>query len=486
MVLGVWLVGLAVYSTLLYRRFILTEDFATYNQAWTLIGQGHLNPFDTVFSGYPFLKSDFELIIWPLALIHLVFPHPVVLLWVQDLGVAGSSLIVYFWIVDFLERRKVSKWPSVLVVITVLAVIIANPAVYQTLGFDVHMEPISTTFVVLAGYDIWRGRQRRAWIWVGVALLCGTFAAVTIFGLGLSAFLAGPKTRRSGVLVAVTGLGWLGLVSVLGSNEGAGLSFYSYLAGPVHTAAPVGVAAIIAGVIAHPMRPISQLHDRLSFIFTLLEPVGSIGIASAWGFGVPLVVLVADGLNSSPQFIFQAFQNFAVFPFVLLGTVMVLIWAGTFLRFSWVASLVAGLMLAAFALHYGATTSPGDVRWYSSQSSAQSSVQLRKALALTPKSAEVITTIAIMGRFASRPYAYWYSPNGVYPLKSSTVVFVFDPARENTIPNANEADDITAIAFLQKTLHPKVLVQADGIWAFEWNPPKGLSEIKMPAPTPRT
>jgi hypothetical protein len=348
------------------------------------------------------------------------------------------------------------------------------------------MEPISTTFVVLAGYDIWRGKQRRAGIWVGVALLCGTFAAVTIFGIGLSAFLAGPKTRVSGVVVAVTGLGWLGLVSLLGANQGAGLSFYSYLAGSVHTTAPVGLAAIIAGIIAHPMRPISQLRDRLSFIFTLLEPVGSIGIASAWGFGVPLVVLVADGLNSSSMFIFEAFQNFAVFPFVLLGTVMVLVWAGKLFRFSWMPSIVAGLMVAAFALHYGATTSPGDVRWFSSQSSAKSSVQLTTALRLTPKSAEVITTIAIMGRFAGRPYVYWYSPKGVYPLKSSTVVFVFDPARENTVPNANKADDLGAIAFLQQTLHPTVLVQADGIWAFEWHPPKGLSKITMPAPTPRT
>lgn len=43
-VLEVWLIALGAYSTTLYHRGCLAEDFATYNQAWTLIGPGHLNP----------------------------------------------------------------------------------------------------------------------------------------------------------------------------------------------------------------------------------------------------------------------------------------------------------------------------------------------------------------------------------------------------------------------------------------------------------
>ena len=83
------MIGLVAFSTVLYHRNFLAEDFATYNQAWTLIGQGHLNPYDTVFS-FPFLKSDFELIVWPLAIVRLVVPNSAVLLWVQDAAVAGS------------------------------------------------------------------------------------------------------------------------------------------------------------------------------------------------------------------------------------------------------------------------------------------------------------------------------------------------------------------------------------------------------------
>src|SRR6266849_4497547 len=58
LVMGLWFIGLVAYSTTIYNHAILGEDFATYNQAWTLIGQGHLNPYDTIYH-FPFIKGDF-------------------------------------------------------------------------------------------------------------------------------------------------------------------------------------------------------------------------------------------------------------------------------------------------------------------------------------------------------------------------------------------------------------------------------------------
>ena len=171
-VMGLWFISLVVYSTTIYNRNVLGEDFATYNQAWTLIGQGHLNPYDTIYH-FSFVKGDFELIIWPLALVHLVYPGSVALLWIQDLAVAGSGFVVFCWIVDYMERRRVPWWPAAGVASVVLAVLVASPGAYQILSFDFHMEPISTVFVLLAGRDLWSGRHRRAWIWVVMALACG-------------------------------------------------------------------------------------------------------------------------------------------------------------------------------------------------------------------------------------------------------------------------------------------------------------------------
>lgn len=482
-VLALWLVGLVAYSTVLYQRNNLTADFATYNQAWTLIGQGHLNPYSTIYAGYPFLKSDFELILWPLALVHLVIPQPIVLLWIQDLAVAASAFVVYVWILDFLESRNVSSRAATGVAVVVLTVLVVNPIVYQTLLYDVHMEPLSTVFVLLAGRDIWSGRQRRAWLWVGLVLLFGSFAAITLVGLGLSAVLAGRTTRRQGLAVGAVGIAWLGLISLLGANAGSGLDNYAYLTGRATLPHGSGAALVVAGILAHPSRPLHMVTGRLHFLWVLLKPAGVIGLASAWGFGVPAVVLLVNVLNAQEGFVFQAFQNFVVFPFVLLGTVMVLVWLADHLRWGGVAGLVIGLAVTAQAVVYGLDTSPGNVRWAVDRVSASTGAQLNKALALTPPDAEVIATIGIMGRFSGRPAAYWFSPGGSYPLSSHTVVFVFDPANENTIPNADPADDRAGAEYVRTVLHAHPLVTSGGVTAFLWSPPPGTSTLTFPRTT---
>ena len=66
--------------------------------------------------------------------------------------------------------------------------------------------------------------------------------------------------------------------------------------------------------------------------------MGVVGLANAWGFGVPVTVMTVDALNSRPDFLTDSYQNFAVFPFVLLGTVMVLVWLAQWLSWGWIVS----------------------------------------------------------------------------------------------------------------------------------------------------
>ena len=482
LVIGIWLIGLGVFSTMLYHRLFLSEDFATYNQAWTLIGQGHLNPFDTVNNSYTFLKSDFELILWPLALLHILYPQPVVLLWVQDIALAATGFVTYLWIIDFLEQQRIAWRTSVGVAVVVLVALVANPGVYQTLVFDFHLEPISTLFIVLAGRDLWKGRHRRAWVWVGIVLMCGSFAAITLIGLGLSAVLAGRDTRRSGVCLIVVAFAWLGLISIVGANTGSGLNGYAYLAGRMTLPGSAGVAVLAAGALAHPSRVFDQLHPRLYDMYLLVKPVGVIGLASAWGFGVPVIVLVTNSLNSSYLFIFEAFQNSAVFPFVLLGTVMVLVWIARSVRLGWVLCLLVASAVTIQAMFYGFTTSPSNVHWGISQIGASPAAQLRKALSLAPQNDEVVVPMGVMGRFCSRQYCYWYHPNAVIPVKANHVLFVFDPAVDISFPNAASADAID-IEYVRTQLHARQLLNADGISAYAWQPPAGTASIVFPGPT---
>jgi hypothetical protein len=477
-VMGLWCIGLFVYSTTIYHHDILGEDFATYNQAWTLIGQGHLNPYDTIYH-FPFIKSDFELIVWPLALVHLVYPEPVVLLWIQDLAVAASGFVVFLWIVDYLEQRSVPWWPAAGVASVVLAVLVASPGAYQILFFDFHMEPLSTVFVLLAGRDLWSGRHRRAWIWVVMALTCGTFAAITLVGLGISALLAGRETRRQGALVVAVAIGWLTLVSVLGASSGSGITAYAHLVGRRTLSGPTGIAILASGLLLHPTRVIGQLHERLTSMYVLVKQAGVVGLASAWGFGVPVVVMATNALSANTALINQAFQNAVVYPFVLLGTVMVLVWMAQRFLYGWIPAIAVALVVTVQALSYGVGLAPANVRSGISQIGEAQATQIRRVLALAPADAEVISTISIMGRFCSRPYCYWFYPNRSFPVQNREVVFVFDPAAENLIPDVRAADDIGAIAFVRDHLGAHTLVDANGITALVWRPPVGTTSIRV-------
>ena len=479
-VLLVWAVGLAVLSTVVYHRNFLGEDFAQYNQAWTLIGTGHLNPFDTVY-GYPFVKSDFELIMWPLALLHLVTPSPVVLLWLQDLSIAGTGIVSFVWITEYLERKEVAWRWGVGVGVVALVVIMVNPGVYRTLQFDVHMEPLATFFLLLAGRDLWHGRLRRSWVWVALVLACGSFSAVMVVGLGISALLAGRETRRSGLLLIGTGVVWTGLISVLHASLGSGIDLYAYLAGRTTLPDTGGVALIAAGIVTHPWRVVDHLFGRLGDAYTLLKPVGVIGLASAWGFGVPFTVLVADALDSRPDFLRDSYQNFAVFPFVLLGTVMVLVWVADRVSWGWIASVVVGAAVLAQALDWGATASPASVQWTLAQVPAPTGAALRTALARTPPGAETIVSLSVMGRFCGRRWCYFFYPDGARPVYTHDVVFVFATADE---PLTTPAGVLYAVAYVQDHLHARVLVDSANVAAFLWTPPPGTASVTVPTAPP--
>jgi predicted membrane protein DUF2079 len=479
----IWFVVLALLSLALYHRFFLAQDFGLYNQAWTQIGTGHLDPSNTIY-GLPFIRSNFELILWPLALLHLVYPQPIVLLWVQDLCVAGSGLVAFLWVVDILERSATPRWVGPLIASAVVLVTVANPGMYQTVGFDVHMEPIATLFLLLAGRDLWRRRFRRAWLFAGVALLCGAFAAIALIGLGISALLAGRDTRRHGLLLMAAGVGWSVVTFLFHVNPGT-LSQYSYLAGRGSLVGLGGLAALVTGVSAHPARLIHQFQGRLSEIWVLIRPAGVIGLASAWGIGVPAMVLLTDALNSQRIFITAAFQNFAVFPFVLVGTVMVLVWAASRLRPVLVATGIVGLValvLVGQALTLDTNRGPGEVRWLLNHRIGQNqAAELQTALSKTPANAEVISTLSVMGRFCGRDACYFFNPWTPAPVQSRVVVFVFAPDYEDLAPVVTNA----SMRYIRYGLHARVLVNAHGVTAFEWTAPPHTAMVTVP-PIPST
>jgi hypothetical protein len=482
---AVQLLGFGALSVFRYQRFNLGTDFAIYSQAWTQIGRGHLSPQLTVY-GFSFLRSNAELITWPLALFYPMFRSPIFLLWLQDAALVGTSCVSFVWLMEFLQRRAIPAKPMLALGLGSLLVLLINPETYATAALDFHFEPLVALFAVLAARDLWNGRPRRPWLWLGLCLLCGDVGGLVVVGVGLSAMLASRSTRRAGVLAVVIGVGWVSLISLIGANQGATLrTGYAYLA--ARQTLPAGFAggvAVAAGLIAHPGRPAHMLISRRSAIYTHLRPVGVVGVLSPWGFGVPFITLLSATLQHSSTFIVTAFQNVTVFPFVLFGTVSLLVavsavqWKGR--PVGTLVALVAGLALLANGAVNAIERLPDAPKANATAAfvSASEAGVLRHVLAQTRRDAEVVASVPIVGRFAQRTYVYQYlGPAQQIPIHAADVVVILDI--RHTLQIATAAQATAAFTYLVAQ-HAQVLVNSDDVLAVEWHPPEGTKNVQLP------
>ncbi len=130
-VLGVQLLAFMVWSTILYRRFALTYDFAIYHQGWYLIAHGNLDPYNTV-QRLPFWRDHCEFLMWPLALLYWLWPHGVTLLWVQDACVVGVEAVAFTWMCELAGRQRQERGSQWLASVG-LVLLVANPWTWWTI-----------------------------------------------------------------------------------------------------------------------------------------------------------------------------------------------------------------------------------------------------------------------------------------------------------------------------------------------------------------
>jgi hypothetical protein len=485
---GLQLVAMVVFSTVEYRRFALTKDFAAYSQALWAMSHGHLDPFSTVF-GTQFWRNNGEFLMWPLSLPYRIYPHPIALLWLQDVVVVLTGVVTFHWALDVLRVRspRVSERTAVLLATAVPVVLVLDPSAYETIAFDFHSHVFAAFFLVLAGRDLWSGRHARMWCWVPLVLLSNAPGALYVAGLGLTGVLAGRRTRAAGASLIAAGAGWFLLLSAVGGDGvgGQGTSaWFGYLVGPHH--GPVGVPAIAFGALRHPGLVGHMIELRWPLVVSLLLVVGLVGVCSPWGFGVALVVFLPATLAAPPIFLrFAAsFQIWAALPFVLIGSLMIVFKllangpvgrrVATGILVGW-GTCVLVLALAALP------TVPRS--WISVD--APAAAQLAQVERSIPGGAEVVASNGVVGRFAERDevYVLWYSSqNGQLtvtasvPVRRPVVVFVFAP--HQGVAELPGADQV-AITYVRDHLHARVLVSGSGITAFAWSPPPGTTQVTL-------
>jgi hypothetical protein len=482
-VLAGQLAWLLVQSVHLWHRFALTSDFALFFQAWHLIAHGQLSPTSTLYRTNPFLQNHLELFLYPLALFEPLDPGGFVLLVLQDLATVAAELVAFSWIVELVRTHwGAGDRTARLVLGGALLVVAADPWVWWSDAFDVHLEIFAALFALLAARSLWNRRWVAGAIWTVLTLSCGTVESVALIGIGVGLAISGRRLWRQGLALAVLAVAFVLVFDALGFDKGSELATtYGYLAGAAPRA-PLRATQVALGALDHPHLVLQMFEAKRRDIWQALAGPGLVGVASSLGLPVALALLVPAVLNAQASVIQPeaAFQIFPVFLLLPVGGALVLCWLSRRSRPFRLAALVLGaaavVETALLAVVWIPRAGPYFVR-----TSPRAAAVVARALAMTPPGAEVIASNGLVGRFAARPWVFALEApvgSGTVPVRAPVVEFVlsFRQGLETTPLAATRA----AIAQVEHRLGARQVLDSAGIHVFLWHPGPSVRSLTLP------
>jgi hypothetical protein len=222
---------------------------------------------------------------------------------------------------------------------------------------------------------------------------------------------------------------------------------------------------------------------RWPVALTFVAVAGIFGLFSPWGFFTGAVVFLPTIFNADPVYlrIQQSFQSWPAIPFLMVGTVSVLVWLSS--RTS-LAKRIGSVFLASWlstAAVICASTLPRlQAEWLNLGPAASSTLQ--RAQRQIPAGAEVVAVDQVLGRFGARPFVYllgaqWFN-NGTIPLKRPVIYFVLAPNGRDDGGSAQQRLT-AAVAFVQHLGATSILAQHD-VYAFAWRVPDGQRSLSVP------
>ncbi len=489
LVLAVQLAAFLAWSTLLYSRFALTPDFAQYHQAWYLIAHGDLDPHDTL-GRFAFWQNHSEFMMWPLALLYWVWPHSVVLLWLQDLGVAVAEAVAFTWLCEIASRRLApltastsmlnARRDALWLAGAGLALLVVNPWIWWGISFDYHFETIGIAFTALLAWDMANGR-RRAWYWVIPLLACGDVTGTYLAGIGFGAMLSGRALRKRGAVLAGLGLAAVLAITLIHGNRGSahGLQAYAYLAVPgARATGHLPLTSLAAGIASHPARVLGVLSGKRVNLWANLAPSGLVGLAFLPLLPLILIVELANSLFHGVLFAEPLFQSLPVYVFLPVASVAVL--AGLTARRRWLGRALTGLVVAqaiGWAVVWGGHTAG----WWLRVPAGPAAV-LSRIEPMIPPSAEVVVSQGVAGRFAGRADVRILLGPGYQPVSRPDVWFIVLPG--SGVETQGTGSAMALVGQLAGPMHARLAVHASGVWAFDWHPPAGVRRVDVPGLAP--
>lgn len=458
----------------------VSQDFAIFFQAWSLIGSGDLSPYSTIIDEQ-YWRSHFEILMWPLAILNLVFPSGVTLLVVQVLATVGAEAIAVLWVLEASLRRRDVRLVHLLPAAVTLALFVTNDRIVDAARLDFHFQAIATFAVIGAARATWRGRRLAPWLWVALALSTGDVAGTYVAGLGLSAVIARRDTRRTGVALILAGGAWTGTIGLIGASTGSALSGYQHLFDQPIPAGGTALIFLVTFLVLHPVKPLSVIAERSGLILTEYSGSGLVGAFHPWAVGVVAVVMVSGVLQESLSF-FASFQNFPAIVFATAGTGLTLDWLSRRIAASNSRALVATRTAAvAVAVVLAATvfTRGPALKGFPEPPGAEVPLQ-QVDKAIRPDD-QVIASFGLVGRFAGRAQVDYLFVPRTFALTGDRVMFVFS----TTIGNGPTPRDQMYAALTAREIDgATTVVDTKDVVAVTWRPPAGVTEVTIPVPSP--
>ena len=473
---------------------------ATFSQAISQIGSGHLDPYMTTVAynyphyGYWFYQDHFSLIMWPLSVLFTLFRTTFFLLVVQDLALVGSGIVIFRWGLEIVGKTEaISKVQGVLIGLGLLVILISCPSLYWAGSFDFHVQPLAILFALACFRDLWHN-NRRVWVWVLLVLACGDVATTYLLVVALVGLSFGKDQRTSSLGILLATFIQFELIGLLGADKGSHLETdFAYLAHGKVPGGLLGLVVIGSGILVHPTTALRVIGQRFTNIFAYISAAGTVGLASIIGIIGFVTINLTNSLDRYRVFIspIAGFQNLAGVLFLVIGWVLVSRQLAVHLRgfgpsiYKKMATVMACaiVLVGPIQVLVGATKVPGQLSAQFNRVAKATSSELSTVSKMIPARAELVASQGIVGRFGDRRWVYPFIeafPNGqTFPLNSSEIYFVLVP--NQGIESATPSATLHAEVFLE-SIHAKSLVNKDGVDLLVLQEPKSATSLTIALP----
>jgi hypothetical protein len=210
-------------------------------------------------------------------------------------------------------------------------------------------------------------------------------------------------------------------------------------------------------------------------------------------------VLASSALQNNTLFIGEPFQQFAVMPFVLIGTVAFLsalvasdvhlwfltgrVWVRRWAQHRvarWTVAAVLLFLIAVGGARYAHEYLPSSFTNNATARILPSSTgsALGTVLGRTPSDAEVISSIDVVGRFSARTHSYIYENTRFpIPIRERTVELVMDTAYD---PYITPSQVQAAARYVTTKFGARTVLHTPDVWALQWTAPSTKVIVRLP------